>query len=422
MQNYARRRFLKGLGTTLALPYLPSVLGDVAANAPTQRMIFIAFGWGVTQETWLPKRGDVGPNYQLPEGLAPLAKHKKDFSIIMGSQHQFNLEGHWGSTVYLTGANRYAVPGKSFTNSVSADQIAAQAWGKENRYSSLQFDTENASESGHGPGLSLSWNQSGKPMAGVQNPFDIYQKLFGNEEMSVEQRQRMIRRKGSSLDAILSDAKQLQGKLNVSDKDKLDEYFESVREIELQLAKEEAWLDRPKPKAPFETPKEGLKGYEEIKLTYDLMVAALQTNSTRVITYRQPVESLLQSMNVGISSHNMSHYGGGIRREVSEQRDLKQSELLSYLLDKLKLTKDMDGRSLLETTTLSYGSNILHGHTLNNCPVIVAGNSKHLKLGEHVELPSGTPLCNLWLTLLNANQLDQERFGDSEGMIDRIMV
>ncbi len=422
MQYHSRRRFLKGLGTTMALPYLPSLLGDEALRQATQRMIFISFGWGVTKETWLPKKGDVGPNYTLPEGLKPLQKHKKDFSLIMGAQHQFNLEGHWGSTVYLTGANRYAVPGKSFTNTVSADQIAAQAWGANNRYSSLQFDTARASASGHGPGLSLSWNQSGKPMAGIQNPFDVYQKLFGNGSMSIEDRQNLIRKKGSSLDAILSDAKGLQGKLNTVDKDKLDEYFESVREIELQLAKEEAWLGREKPEAPLDEPSASLKGYDEIKLMYDLMVAALQTNSTRVITYRQPVNSLLKSLDVGITAHNMSHYGGGSRRAVSELRDKKQSELLSYLLDKMKSTKDSDGRSLLETTTLSYGSNILHAHTLNNCPVIVAGNSKHLRLGEHIKLPSGTPLCNLWLSLLNSNQLDQKSFGDSDGMIDSIMV
>lgn len=417
-----RRYFLKGLGTTLALPYLNSLQGDTKSDAKINKMVFLSFGWGVTKETWFPDKKDQGTNYKISEGLKPLEKHKKDFSLILGTQHQFNKEGHWGSTMYLTGANRYAVPGKSFSNTISCDQIAAKAWGENNRFSSLQFDTKNAGSSGHGPGLSLSWDQNGKPMAGMPDPFQVYHKLFGNEKMSVKQKQAMISQKGSSLDAILMDAKKVNKKLNAEDKDKLNEYFESVRSIEVQLAKEQAWLGKPKPKAPLKEPKKGLRGYDEIKLMYDLMVAALQTDCTRVITYRQPVESLLKSFDVSITSHNMSHYAKGTRFPVSKLRDEKQSELLCYFIDKLKATKDVNGKSLFETTTLTYGSNIMHSHTLNNCPVIVAGNKSILKLGEHRIMPKGTPLCNLWLTLLNANGLQQESFGDSTGMIDQILV
>jgi hypothetical protein len=417
-----RRYFLKGLGTTLALPYMNSLQGDVNKDYKNNKMLFLSFGWGVTRKSWYPDKKQLGSQYQLSEGLKPLARHKKDFSLILGTEHQHNRQGHWGSTMFLTGANRYAVAGRSFSNTISCDQIAAQAWGADKRFSSLQFDCDKPSTSGHGPGLSMSWNKSGKPMAGMQNPVLVYNKLFGNEGMSLAEKQQLISRKGSSLDAVLSDAKKISYKLNSEDKDKLNEYLESVREIELQLAKEEAWLGKPKPKAPLQEPKQRLKGYEEIKLMYDLLVAALQTGSTRVITYRQPVESLLQSLDVGISSHNMSHYGKGDRLVVSKLRDEKQSELLAYLIDRLKQVNDVNGQNLFDSTTLVYGSNISTSHNLTNCPVLVAGNKQILKLGEHKIMPDGTPLNNLWLTLLNANGLNQKSFGDSTGMIDSILV
>ncbi|MDD7986039.1 DUF1552 domain-containing protein [Lentisphaera marina] len=417
-----RRYFLKGLGTTLALPYMNSLQGDVKKDHQNNKMLFLSFGWGVTKQSWYPNSKQRGADYELSEGLKPLARHKKDFSLILGTEHQFNKQGHWGSTMFLTGANRYAVPGQSFSNTISCDQIAAQAWGANNRFSSLQFDCAKASSSGHGPGLSMSWNRSGKPMAGMQNPVLVYNKLFGNEGMSIAEKQELISKRGSSLDAILSDAKTVSKKLNSEDKDKLNEYFDSVREIELQLSKEQAWLGKAKPKAPLQEPQKGLKGYDEIKIMYDLLVAALQTDSTRVITYRQPVESLLQSLDVGITSHNMSHYGQGDRLAVSKLRDEKQSELLAYLMDRMKQVKDVNGVSLFDSTTLVYGSNISTSHTLTNCPVLVAGNKNILKLGEHKIMPNGTPLNNLWLTLLNANGLKQKSFGDSTGMIEDILV
>ena len=424
MKNLDRRRFLIGAGTTMALPYLPSMysVAEEKKKEPLNRMVFLSFGWGVTKETWFPNKKDTGTGYKLPEGLKPLAKYKKDFSMVLNTHHKFSTEAHWGSTFYLTGANRYAVPGKSFSNTISVDQIAAQAWGEKNRFASLQYDCNKANNSGHGPGLSMSWNQNGKPIAGLADPFMVYHKLYGNEKMSVGQKREMISRKGSSLDAIMLDAKKVEKGLNKEDKDKLSEYFESVREIELRLAKEKAWIGKPKPKAPLKEPKKGLQGYEEIKLMYDLIVAALQTNSTRVITYRQPVDTLLKSLNVTITPHNMSHYAKGSRFDVSKLRDLKQSELLAYLIGKLKSTKDSHGHSLFDTTTLSYGSNIMYSHNLNYCPLIIAGNRKNLKLGTHIQAVNETPLCNVWLTLLKANGLNEQSFGDSNGLIEDLLV
>ena len=421
MMKCDRRALLSAAGTAMALPYMPSLHGEVIGSE-RKRMVFLSFGWGVTQETWFPADTDTGVDYTLPEGLEPLARHKDDFSLVLNTHHQHSKGGHWGSTFFLTGANQYAIPGKNFSNTVSVDQIAAQAWGENNRFASLQLDCKKANNSGHGPGLSLSWNHSGKPMAGLQDPFIVYSRLFGNESMSIEERRALISKRGSSLDAVLLNAKSVRGKLNRDDSEKLDEYMESVREIEIQLAKEKSWLGKPKPKAPLDEPQEGLQGYEEIKLMYDLIVAALQTDSTRVVTYRQPVDTLLKSLDVTITGHNMSHYAQGSRFDVSKLRDQKQSELLAYFFDKLKKTNDVRGQSLFDTTTVSYGSNIKTSHTLNNCPLIIAGNRSQLKLGQHFQMPDDTPLCNVWLSLLHANGLHVPGFGDSTGLAEDILV
>jgi hypothetical protein len=156
---------------------------------------------------------------------------------------------------------------------------------------------------------------------------------------------------------------------------------------------------------------------------YDIIVAALQTDATRVFTYRQPVGSLLSSLGIRMSAHTMSHYDPGPRMDASQARDQKQSELLAYFIDRLKATKEPDGSSLFDHTVLSYGSNISSRHDLFNCPAIISGGGARLKLGQHVVLPDPrTPLCNLWLTLLRGAGIPVESHGDSTGTIPALLA
>ena len=145
---------------------------------PPKRVAFLGFGFGVTQETWYPETSQKGFNYDVPLGLRPLTRHKDDFTVIQGCSNKFSNEAHWGSTFWLTGANRYSVAGQSMTNSISADQIAAQALGQNTRYSSVQLGSTDATASGHGPGLSLSWDVNGKPISGLSDPVELFHKLF----------------------------------------------------------------------------------------------------------------------------------------------------------------------------------------------------------------------------------------------------
>ena len=427
--QFNRRHFLCGTGALIALPALESigfrpfaVAAEKAKAAPPKRAVFLGIGFGITKETWFPDLNDTGAEYKLSEGLSPLARHKKDFTVVQGCSNQYSNEAHWGSTFWLTGANRYSVPGQNMANSISADQVAAQQLGENTRFASMQLDSSDGSASGHGPGLSLAWDQRGKPVAGFNNPLQVFHKLFSADNLPLAQRQAAIAEKRSVLDAVLTEARRVQRGLSKTDNDKLDEYFQGIRDIETRLGKDEDWLDVPKAKAPLAEPAPGLKGRDEIELMYNLIVAALQTDSTRVMSYRLPGQELLKSMDVTLSAHNISHYSPGDRMDASKARDKAHSELLAGLIDKLKATKEPDGSSLFDHTALAFGSNISSIHYLDNCPTILTGGGANLKLGQHLALPKDTPLCNVWLTMLQGMGIQAERHGDSSGVVKELQA
>ena len=425
--SFNRRHFLRGTGALIALPALESIgfrrfasAASTTPGTPPKRSVFLGTGFGMTKETWFPDVAKTGTDYELSEGLSPLVRHKSDITVVQGCSNQFTNEAHWGSTFWLTGANRYSVAGQNMANSISVDQVVAQQLGQETRFSSIQL---NSSElQGHGPGLSLAWDQRGKPVAGQSDPVQVFHKLFSADDLPLEQRQAAIAENRSVLDAVLSEAKRVQRGLSTTDTDKLDEYFQGIRDIETRLNKDEDWLDVPKIKAPLDEPAPGLKGKAEIEIMYQLIVAALQTDSTRALTYRLPASTLLQSLDLKPSAHNVSHYSEGERMEASKKRDKVHSELLAGLIDKLKATKEAGGSSLFDHTTVTFGSNISSIHYLTNCPTVIAGRGANLKLGQHLVLPEDTPLCNVWLTMLQGMGIEAERHGDSSGIVKELQA
>ena len=422
-----RRHFLRGTGALIALPALESIgfrrfasAASTTPKAPAKRCVFLRIGFGVTKETWFPDPARVGSDYELSEGLSPLARHHSDITVVQGCSNQFSNEAHWGSTFWLTGANRYSVPGQNMANSISADQVVAETLGQDTRFSSIQIN--GSSLEGHGPGLSLAWDRRGKPVAGQDDPVQVFHKLFSPDDLPLEQRQAAIAENRSVLDTVRSQARRVQRGLTRTDTDKLDEYFQGIRDIETRLKKEEAWLDVPKARAPLDEPQPGLKGKAEIEIMQDLIVAALQTDSTRALSYRMPGQSLLQSLDVKPSAHNVSHYSPGERMEGSKTRDKTHSELLARLIDKLKATEEADGSRLFDHTAVAFGSNISSIHYLTNCPTVVTGGGANLKLGQHLVLAKDTPLCNVWLTMLRGLGVKAERHGDSTGVVKELQA
>lgn len=425
-----RRHFLRSSTALIALPVLESLgfrrfASAATPTAPPKRLVFLSFGWGITNETWYPDINQPGSGYTLPPGLQPLARHKADFSIVQGLWNKYSADGHWGSTMWLTGANRYAQPGQTFHNSISADQVAAAKFGLNTRFASLQLNgSEDGDRSGHGPGLSLAWDVSGKPIGGQKGPLEAYHRLFSRDDTPIEKQKAMLAQKRSVLDTVLENANSLKRGLGRTDTAKLDEYFQGIRDIETRLSKDEQWIGVPPAQAPLPEPKPGLAGREEIRLMYDIMVAAMQTDSTRVLTYRQPTSTLLTSLDIKVAPHDMSHYHStmGEKLDASQRRDLAQSELLAGFIDKLKATKEADGTRLFDHIALAYGSNIRTEHNLDNCPTLLTGGGAGIKLGHNIVVSKDTPLCNAWLTLLHGLGIEAERHGDSSGVIQQLVA
>jgi hypothetical protein len=423
-----RRHFLRSSAATLSLPFLESAgfrrfAAAAAPGTPPKRLIFIAMGYGVTQETWFPDRAQTGPGYALPPGLAPLARHKDDLTVVQGLSNRYSEDAHAGSTFWLTGANPHE-GGAVFHNGISADQVAAAAFGRDTRFASLQLNgsDKDLSGPGHGQGLSLAWDTRGKPIGGQNSPLAAFNRLFSAESESVEKLQRRLAQKRSLLDTVREEARDLQRSLTKADLEKLDEYFQGIRDIEVRLSKDEQWQSVPKPRSPLQAPPEGPSGREEIRLMYELTAAALQTDSTRVVTYRLPIASLLTSLGVKVAPHDMSHYNPGERMEASQRRDAANSELLAGLLDKLKAVPEADGSRLFDHTTVVFGSNISNVHNLTNCPTLITGGGAGVKLGQHLVVSKDTPLCNLWLTLLRGSGIQIERHGDSSNVVKELIA
>ena len=422
-----RRNFLRGAGAMIALPALESIgfrrFLSAAPKLPPKRIMFMGIGYGVTAETWFPGINDKGSGYKLSEGLKPLARHKDDFTIVQGCKHQFSRQAHWGSTFWLTGANQYGTPGQSFSNTVSADQVAAAQFGEHTRYTSIQLASDASDRNGHGLGNSLAWDQRGKPLSAWTSPLETYLKLFAADDIPIARRRAMLAEERSVLDSVLIEAKDMQRGLTKNDTEKLDEYFQSIRDIETRLSKAEKWMDVPKSKSPLEEPDEALVGRSEIEMIYKLMVAAIQTDNTRVITYREPGSRLLASLGRNGNAHNVSHYRPGSESEESSKlRDKAHSELLAGLIDQLKATKEADGSRLFDHVALAFGSNIRSIHYLNNPPTVISGGGANLKLGQNLVLEEGTPLNNVWLTLLQGVGVRAKRHGDSTGVVSELQA
>ncbi|MEL6895513.1 MAG: DUF1552 domain-containing protein [Planctomycetota bacterium] len=426
-----RRAILRGIGTAIALPAMESfgfrrfaVAASPAASNIAKRMVFCGMGFGVTADEWYPDVNTTGVNYKLPNVLRPLQRHKSDISIIQNLMHQYSADGHSGSTFWLTGANRYGIAGQNFHNTVSVDQVAAEQLGQQTRFTSLQLSTPGDND-GHGPGLSLAWNRFGKPVAGLNTPVAAFHRLFSDDSTPLDARKAKLRRQQSVLDTVMENANSVQRRLGREDREKMDEYMQSVREIETRIAKEESWLgvEKKQPSRRLREPDASMRGVEEIRTMYDLMVAAMQVDATRVFTYRMPADTMIASLGATMSAHSMSHYSVPERRIVSQKRDRTHALLLAEFMDKLRAAKETDGSSLLDHVAITLGSNISSVHTLNNCPTLIAGGGAGFRQGRHLVMDNPkTPLCNLWLSTLRGCGIHAESHGDSTGIIEELFA
>ena len=247
----------------------------------------------------------------------------------------------------------------------------------------------------------------------------IYTALFGTGGKAENVRAQLAREQ-SNLDALLEDAKKLSSQISPEDRDRVDEYFTSMRNIETRLSRAQEWANKPYPEPPFKMPPEK----EDIELVFDMIVAAMKSDSTRVMSYMLPTRAILSMLEIRANPHGMSHVTSSdwdpASPHVHQQRDRALSELVATFLKKLKESKEADGSSLLDHSLIAMGSCLRQGHTVSNGPLILAGHGGGgLKQGQNV-VTEGIPLANLWLSMLRHVGVDQKSFANSNGVITEL--
>lgn len=408
LKNISRRSFLVSSSALLALPSLEAV--TKGRPETTKKMLFIGQGYGFTSKGFFPNFVGRFSDNELPKSMEPIRQHIDEICMVDRLKNTGWFGTHAGSDGFLrTGGT------------VSCDVLAGSYLSKSSRYQNIVLNSS-LYQDGHGR-HGLSWGFNGAPVSGIKSSFDFYQKLFGGKE-SKEELLAKIKQKQSVLDSVKMDGHKFSKQISKTDNEKLEEYFQSIREIELSINKELKWIDVPKPKAPFKfsgqtgvDPKK-MDGVKHIKLMYDMIAIALQTGQTNVVSFTLPNQAVLNSMNINNHIHQISHYNSSKdMTEKSIKRDKMNMTLLSYVLTKFKETKDSDGKSLFENSLISYGTNLRSGHGINDVPFILTGGAiKNLKRGEFVRPDhKNTPLSNAWLTVLNEMGVGVNNFGHSTG-------
>ena len=403
-----RRTFLRGAGVAVALPYLESLLPCGAAAVSSRarrRMVAINIGLGLHGPNIIPTRA--GREYELPIYLKILGEYRDQFTVMSGVSHPEVGGGHLSYKSFLTCAPHPKSAG--FRNTISLDQFAAAELGTETRFASLSLSTS-------GPGL--SWSRSGVEIPTYRRPSLVYQKLFvdGSPE-EVARRVERLKEGQSVLDVVMDKTRGMKRRLGGRDREKLDQYFEAVREAERRLLKAEAWEHRPKPKVDAEEPRDQTDPKEMIgrmRLLYDVIHLAIESDSTRFVTCNFPGMNAVPVIpGIDVDYHNLSHHAKDPAK--IKQLTIVESAVVNELaefLKKLDGSAQGDG-SLLDSTMVLFGSNLgnASSHDTKNMPIVLAGGG--FDHGQHLafDRKDNYPLPNLYVSMLQRLGMETDRFG-----------
>lgn len=420
----SRRRFLQGAGIALSLPFLDSMLpafaraatsaSPLAPGAKPRRMLGICNNLGLLGDQFFP--AEAGRDYALSPYLRPLAEHRNDFTVFSGVSHPNVDGGHPADVCFLTAAPH---PGSSsFRNTISLDQHIAEQIGTLTRYPSLTLSVNTRARS-------LSWTGTGVAIPPEEKAADVFKQLFlqGSPEQVAAQIRKLDTGR-SILDTVAGQAKELQRRVGARDRDRLDQYFTSVRDLEHRLQASRGWEQKPKPvvHAPLPIDPGGPEAYmKKVKVMYDLARLAFETDSTRAITLMLDGVSTpvleLEDATIKDGYHNLSHHGKSEdKRSQLKAIDEWHMKLLAGLVQDLKSVREGED-TLLDRTMVLYGSNFgdANAHTCFNLPTILAGGG--FRHGQHLAFSrtSNYPLPNLYVSMLQRMGIEAERFASSTG-------
>jgi len=437
-----RRTFLRGLGTTLALPLLDSMVPAFAApalNKPALRLGFVYHATGMIMDRWTPSAE--GAAFEFTPTMMPLEPFR-DRLLVMTGLAQVNGRALGdgpgdharGGAVFLTGVHPKKTEGAGIHCGISVDQIAAKEFAKQTQIASLEIGLESQSlaggcDSGYSCAYTntLSWRTPTTPLPLEINPRRLFERLFGDGD-STDPAARMARleEQRSILDYISGSIDRLETRLGSRDRSKLNEYLEAIRDVERRIQKAEqqnASMKVPVMERPSAVP----DAFEEhSKLMMDLQVLAFQTDLTRVITFVPAREGSNRSYReIGVSDghHSITHHQNDPEKIDNVAKiDNFLIKNFAYLLDRLKATPDGEG-NLLDHSIIVYGSGTADGnrHTHHDLPLVVAGGGAgQLKTGRHLRFPKETPLNNLYLNILDKAGVPVDNLGDSTGRLSDV--
>lgn len=428
MRHISRRALLRGFGTAIALPMLDAMTPAFAAPEPARRLLYIYVPNGIIMKQWTPEAEGCG--FEFPRILKPLEEHRENLLVLSGlTQNTGRPLGDGdgdharAACTYLTGVHPKKTAGSEIHVGISVDQIAAQRIGNATKLPSLELACEDgrlvgACDSGYSCAYSnsISWRTPSTPMPPEINPRAVFERLFGAEDENPADRSKRLRNETSILDYVLEDANHLQGKLGPTDRRKIDEYLSGIREIEhrIELAENESRQAIPSIEKPDGYP----AAYDDyVRLMFDLLMVAFQTDLTRVSTFmfaREGSTRVYREIGISDAHHSLTHHRGNPEWiEKVAHINTYHVEQLGYLLAKLKSATD-GASSLLDQTLIVYGSGLSDGniHDHADLPVLVAGGGLQ---GRHIRYAKETPMNNLHLTLLDRLGVNIESLGDSNG-------
>jgi len=408
--NITRRTFLRAAGVSLALPWLES--RAIAGTAAPRRMVCICTPLSLHPQSFFPEKP--GKDYALTPYLEVVKDFRDDFTVMSGLAHPDIDNSHDSIFSFLTAAP-HPERRVGFRNTISLDQFAAERIGTQTRFPSLCLA---------GEGFSLSWTRSGALVPSEWSPSHVFAKLFiEGKPDEVAAQARKLRDGQSILDAVGEQASKLKTDASAADRDKLDEYFTSVRELEQRLAKSEEWSKKPKPKVDAKQPQDIPNPGDLIgrtRLLFELTHLAIQTDSTRLITILLGGASTVPPIpGVTMAHHDLSHHGQDPAK-IAQLKivEIEKLKVFRDLLTKLKQTKE-EGATLLDRTSVFFSSNLgnASNHSCKNLPVLLAGGG--FKHGQHLafDQKSGPPLCNLYVSMLQRMGIEADKFGSSTGTL-----
>lgn len=419
-----RRYFLKSAGATLALPalhsMLPSMLGsglaigaEATGKSAPRRLVGIGNLLGYQTSYLFPETA--GKNYRAPRLLKHFEPVRDQLTVYRGLDHGVK-GGHFAVHSFFSGVLQMDAKGMPDGN-ISLDQLAAESIGGATRFPTLTV----GSEGGIHGGCMMSWTRSGTRVPPITGPQELFKKLFikesANDLNRVKDRYAL---QGSILDAMSGDARSLSRRIDKEDRDKLDEYLTSVRDVEKQLQLSEQWVDVPKPEAPFDKPQDR-NMVEDLPLLYDLILLALQTDSTRIATLEIGGDFLPAHLGIQSGYHSLSHHGKK-QENIDNLLILEDYQMKHFARFIQKMSAIQDGdKSLLDHTSVIFGSGMGNGNVHSNydLPILLAGGGH-----QHGEYKNFTKengermkLCNLYVSLLQSFGLERDTFGNSDGTL-----